>query len=261
MHAPKLLDKFGRTLKPSFFSGRSDFYETLNFLDSVLAVLQQKQTSNPLPSTPGRVWSPKIDLEQTLGFKLRTDEFERLTHKLDQLSIREHSKLTDLSSLLDLFTCTKTLQAQARKASYSVQQIDERGISQAAGRRKDARASVWLRPVPREDSNVPLVVINDAPVHEFFSEKAVKEWAQIWTPFEVTQTLGEYAVYAKVSGGGESGQAQAVRHAISNALVKQDTRHFEALEAKNLLETDWRRLERKKPGKPKARRSEQWSKR
>ena len=80
-------------------------------------------------------------------------------------------------------------------------------------------------------------------------------------PFEITETQGNYDVKVNVSGGGITGQAEAIRMAISRALVEEDADRKPALRAAGLMTRDPRMVERKKFGQPKARKKFQFSKR
>jgi small subunit ribosomal protein S9 len=79
--------------------------------------------------------------------------------------------------------------------------------------------------------------------------------------WQVTSTLGQFDVMATVKGGGTSGQAQAIRHGISKALQLWDPEHRPVLKAGGFLTRDPRIVERKKPGRKKARKAFQWVKR
>ena len=80
-------------------------------------------------------------------------------------------------------------------------------------------------------------------------------------PFELTETVGKYDVKVNVSGGGNTGQVEAVRLAISRALVEINADYKPTLKAEGLMTRDPRMVERKKPGQPKARKKFQFSKR
>ena len=80
-------------------------------------------------------------------------------------------------------------------------------------------------------------------------------------PFELTDTLGKYDVKVNVSGGGNTGQVEAVRLGISRALVELNEDYKPLLKAEGLMTRDPRMVERKKPGQPKARKKFQFSKR
>jgi len=103
------------------------------------------------------------------------------------------------------------------------------------------------------------IIVNDKPVEEYFSSQeyiAIAEEA--FKPEEVTE---DFAVTVKVQGGGQRAQADAVRHGIARALVKNKEELRGPLKAGGLLTRDPRVKERKKPGLKKARKAAQWSKR
>ena len=121
------------------------------------------------------------------------------------------------------------------------------------GRRKTAVARVFLRPGKGS------IVVNDKPVDEFFSRETGR--MVVRQPLVLTNHLGTFDVKVNVHGGGESGQAGAVRHGISRALVAYDDTLKPALRKAGLVTRDAREVERKKVGLHKARRRKQFSKR
>lgn len=122
------------------------------------------------------------------------------------------------------------------------------------GRRKTATARVRLIP---EGSG--LTVINRKPLDDYFDRDAMK--MMIMQPFEVTETLGKFDLYANVRGGGKSGQAGAIRHGISRALLQSDPELRSILKKAGFLTRDARMKERKKYGQKGARARFQFSKR
>ena len=122
----------------------------------------------------------------------------------------------------------------------------------ATGRRKTSVARVILRP------GKGLFTINGKPMEKFFSEMKL---AVIKSPLELVSALGKYDVIANLTGGGVTGQAEALRHGISRALLKVDTEMRKPLKAAGFLTRDPRMVERKKYGRKKARRRFQFSKR
>jgi small subunit ribosomal protein S9 len=121
------------------------------------------------------------------------------------------------------------------------------------GRRKTAVARVHLRP------GTGKIVVNDKPVDEFFSRETGR--MMVRQPLEVTNLLSSFDILVNVIGGGESGQAGAVRHGIARALVDYDASLKPALRQAGLITRDAREVERKKVGLHKARRRKQYSKR
>ena len=121
------------------------------------------------------------------------------------------------------------------------------------GRRKNAIARVRLV----EGSGK--ITINGKDIDEFFGLETLK--VIVRQPLTVTNTLTKYDVIAKVSGGGFTGQAGAIRHGISRALLEANTEYRPILKSNGFLTRDPRMKERKKYGLKKARRAPQFSKR
>jgi len=121
------------------------------------------------------------------------------------------------------------------------------------GRRKSAVARVYIKP------GSGTIVVNDKPVDEFFSRETGRMLVR--QPLELTDTLSNFDIHVNVTGGGESGQAGAVRHGIARALVDYDASLKPVLRKAGLITRDAREVERKKVGLHKARRRPQYSKR
>ncbi|MBN2618418.1 MAG: 30S ribosomal protein S9 [Spirochaetales bacterium] len=128
-----------------------------------------------------------------------------------------------------------------------------KNLAHGTGRRKTSVARVYLR-----DGN-GAIKVNGKDVKEFFpiDEHVI----QIELPLNVTDTLGKYDVVCTVRGGGISGQAGAIRHGLSRALVELDDTNRASLKANGFLTRDARMVERKKYGQKGARRKFQFSKR
>lgn len=121
------------------------------------------------------------------------------------------------------------------------------------GRRKTAVARVFLRP------GTGKFVVNDKPVDVFFSRETGRMIVR--QPLTLTDHLTTFDILVNVHGGGESGQAGAVRHGITRALIEYDASLKGALKQAGLVTRDAREVERKKVGLRKARRRKQFSKR
>lgn len=122
------------------------------------------------------------------------------------------------------------------------------------GRRKTSIARVRLIPGGQG------VEINGKPMAEYFGGRAILSKI-VEQPLALTETLDKFLVKVNVIGGGNSGQAGAIRHGVSRALVEADESLKAALREAGFLTRDSRMVERKKYGKRKARRSPQFSKR
>jgi small subunit ribosomal protein S9 len=103
------------------------------------------------------------------------------------------------------------------------------------------------------------IVVNGKPVDEFFSRETGRMIVR--QPLQLTDNLNRFDIDINVSGGGESGQAGAVRHGITRALIDYDATLKAALKKAGLVTRDAREVERKKVGLHKARRRKQFSKR
>jgi small subunit ribosomal protein S9 len=121
------------------------------------------------------------------------------------------------------------------------------------GRRKSAVARVFLKPGKGQFN------VNGKPVDAFFGRETGR--MVVRQPLELTKNLANFDITVNVYGGGESGQAGAVRHGISRALIEYDAALKGVLSAAGLVTRDAREVERKKVGLHKARRRKQYSKR
>jgi len=121
------------------------------------------------------------------------------------------------------------------------------------GRRKSAVARVFIKAGKGD------IVVNDKPEDVFFSRETGR--MVVRQPLTLTDTLGKFDIMVNVTGGGESGQAGAVRHGITRALIDYDASLKAVLKQAGLVTRDAREVERKKVGLRKARRRKQFSKR
>lgn len=131
--------------------------------------------------------------------------------------------------------------------------IDNLNRSYGTGRRKEAVARVWLKP------GKGTITVNGAPYNQYFVRGVLQTLVN--QPMAISSRTGQYDVFCTVKGGGLSGQAGAVRHAISRALDCYEPNLHIVLKKASMLTRDSRVVERKKYGFKKARRSFQFSKR
>jgi len=123
----------------------------------------------------------------------------------------------------------------------------------ATGRRKNAVARLWLQ------EGKGKFVVNEMTLNEYFLRDTARMVIQ--QPLELTDSIGKFDIFASVSGGGISGQAGAVKHGISKALIVFNPEYRSVLKKAGLLTRDPRAKERKKYGQRKARARFQFSKR
>jgi len=131
--------------------------------------------------------------------------------------------------------------------------LDKLGRAYATGRRKTSVSRVWIK------FGQPKIIVNGKPVEKYFLRKIYSSILE--APLTKTDNLDKVEIASTVSGGGLSGQAGAIRHGISRALVNLEPSLRKKLKKMGFLTRDARKVERKKVGKHKARRSPQFSKR
>ena len=131
--------------------------------------------------------------------------------------------------------------------------MNDKGFFQATGRRKNAVARVRLSP------GEGAIVVNGRPYEEAFPQERLKKL--ILEPLAATDSSDRFSISVKVSGGGQTGQAGAIRHGIARALVAADENLRPILRGQGFLTRDPRVKERKKYGLIRARKAKQYTKR
>jgi len=126
-------------------------------------------------------------------------------------------------------------------------------IYHAVGKRKTSVARVWMKP------GIGQILINNRTLDDYMTKESGK--GLIRQPLELTETLNKYDITINVRGGGVTGQAGAIRHGISRALIDINPEYRLTLKKADLLTRDPRMKERKKYGQPGARARFQYSKR
>ena len=160
--------------------------------------------------------------------------------------------MADTIQTLGELSTLKPTAAPPQAPTY-VQELDKQGRAYATGKRKDAVARVWIK------LGAGKIEINARPVEVYFARPVLRMLIQ--QPLVAANRQGQYDVVCTVSGGGLSGQAGAVRHGLSKALMRYEPELRGVLKRGGFLTRDSRVVERKKYGKAKARRSFQFSKR
>ena len=131
--------------------------------------------------------------------------------------------------------------------------MSESQVYYATGRRKTSAARVFIK------NGTGKFTINGKEFDKYIDNQTAQKIVQ--QPLQITSTKGKFDIYVTVKGGGVSGQAGAIRHGISRALLLVDDSLRPALKKEGYLTRDSRMVERKKYGKHKARKSTQFSKR
>jgi small subunit ribosomal protein S9 len=164
----------------------------------------------------------------------------------------EKVSLNELKGALNTPVVNAVVPTAETKREY-VRKVDGLGRSYATGKRKDAVARVWIK------AGSGKVVINGQTQEVYFKRAVLR--MMLNQPFQVTNRENSFDVICTIKGGGLSGQAGALKHGISKALVGFEPELRSVLKKEGFLTRDSRVVERKKYGKPKARRSFQFSKR
>ena len=167
----------------------------------------------------------------------------------------ESSTIGDLADLGDAMAAPVADVGEATNAVLAPvePEIDAQGRAYATGKRKNAVARVWIKPGSGK------LTVNGREFERYFARPVLRMVIQ--QPFQAVARDQQYDVFCTVKGGGLSGQAGAVRHGISKALVSFEPALRSTLKKGGFLTRDARVVERKKYGKAKARRSFQFSKR
>lgn len=185
------------------------------------------------------------------GTRLKSIHFKELTSALHRLrSIDPELLPRDVSEVLDKYT-NKT--SDITRAAIKLKTLDEFGRAFGKAKRKASKAEVYVVRGTGQS------MINGKTLIEYLPRDTDR--GKIAYPFQVISQEGQFNVFANVSGGGFSGQAEAVMYAIAKALVVVNPLLKPRLYKAGLMTSDARVVERKKPGKVKARKSPTWVKR
>lgn len=167
---------------------------------------------------------------------------------------RKKIELEELkSAVTEVKTQVNAPAATLTPAVAPTPKIDAQGRSYGTGKRKNAIARVWIKP------GVGKILVNGRSGEQYFARPVLQMMMN--QPFQVANRTGQYDVWSTVAGGGLSGQAGAIRHGISKALVAFEPELRLVLKPGGFLTRDSRVVERKKYGQAKARRRFQFSKR
>lgn len=166
-------------------------------------------------------------------------------------------ELKDLKKATTAQATTQKVEKPAAKvetnAADNKPKLDKQGRAYATGRRKDSISRVWIKPGNGKFE------VNGRTMEDYFGRPTLRMIVN--QPFVAANRAGGYDVYCTLVGGGLSGQAGALRHGISRALVNFEPELRAVLKSGGFLTRDSRTVERKKYGRRKARRSFQFSKR
>ena len=171
----------------------------------------------------------------------------------EQVNKQDEVSGADMNQNIDNIRDTDGETSGAKAADF-IPKLDKLGRAYATGRRKESVACVWVKPGKGE------AIINGKSIKDYFYD--LSHHRLINEVFYVVDAVGKFDIMVKVNGGGLSGQAGAIRHGLSRALLNFDPFQMKShLKKVGFLTRDARSVERKKPGLPKARKKKQFSKR
>lgn len=233
----------------------SYFTRIAHFNDSFLALENLSRTYGNLPTIPSSqtervAWKNLEDYRLAIGEHVKSTDFARCIALVKRLhTIHPRLKPQAVEEAVEAFK----KEVQTFKAEPKAVPIDKYGRVHAAGRRKTSVALVWLVEGTGE------VLVNSKPLPEFFGRVHDRESA-LWA-LHATNRLGKYNVWARVKGGGTTGQAEALTLAVAKALIVHEPALKPALRRAGCVTRDPRKVERKKAGHVKSRKSPTWVKR
>lgn len=184
------------------------------------------------------------------GTRLKPIQYQQLITALNRLNSIDPELINDeiTNELSQYYKKTKL-----QSSRTSVKTLDEFGRSTAVGRRKTSSAKVYL---VRGSGDI---LVNGRQLNDYFVK--MKDRESIMYPLQVLDSVGKYNIFATASGGGITGQAEAIMHAVAKALVVFNPLLKSRLHKAGVMTRDYRHVERKKPGKKKARKMPTWVKR
>ncbi|KAK3671347.1 37S ribosomal protein S9, mitochondrial [Recurvomyces mirabilis] len=234
---------------PSYFTATPQYTDDLLKLSHLLRKHQLLPVLSP-GSAPRVAWKTIDQYKTELAEPIRSKGYNTLLQLLKRLNYIHPSLMpTEVAEALEGFK--RDIQPYLNTPKPI--QISPYGISRAVGRRKSSSAVVQLVEGTGE------VLINSLPLPSYFPRLHDRESA-IWA-LKSTQRLDKYNVFALASGGGTTGQAEAITLACAKALLAHEPDLKPALRRAGCVTRDPRRVERKKPGKLKARKMPAWVKR
>ena len=208
-------------LKPSVFTGKADFYETLYFLDDIVIKLKDFHSSgadhNPIEFN----WLNREKLQNKLGFEMSLLEYRQIRQRLSKIQ-QAAAVSPNILEFLRVFGEAVRTEASSNllseehsdlelKKESSLGIIDELGRAVAIGRRKSSTAKVTLLPGTGEFR------VNGKPLVDYFAK--VRDIYAIAKPLQVTETFGKYNVWALVKGGGNTGKTQQIASSLISYIL------------------------------------------
>ncbi|KAI1920969.1 37S ribosomal protein S9, mitochondrial [Ophidiomyces ophidiicola] len=234
---------------PAYFSGIPKYINNLLLLERICAKYAHLPLVNPDEAPRSLFLSPK-ELRANLKEDVSESNHTALVNVLKRLN-KINPKLMPEEVKSAMKTFAKPAPPSHVKAALPT--VDERGRARGVGGRKTSTATAWLVEGDGE------IIVNGKSIVHVFPRIHDRESA-LWS-LRITNRIGKYNVFAIVRGGGVTGQAEAMTVAVSRALLTHEPELSYILKPAGTSRIDWRQVERKKPGRVKARKRPAWVKR
>lgn len=234
---------------PSYYSVQPKFMDSLVSLDEILEKYKSLPVSAP-GDTPKTVWLSVQNYRDMVGEKVKNTRYQQALRILKRLNqIHPLYMPEEVKNAIQIFKRSVVKET----ASTVTSPIDKLGRSLGVGRRKTATGRAWLVEGTGE------VLVNGKTLAEAFGRVHDRETV-IW-PLKSTGRIDKYNLWCRVEGGGTTGQAEALTLAVAKALLGHEPALKPALRRAGCVTRDPRKVERKKPGRLKARKKPAWVKR
>lgn len=235
----------------SYFTAKEKFHDDLLELENILKRYQTLPTIS-FHEAPQRLWKTLNQYKETHNImeSIRPSEYRKITQLLNRINRIDPSFMPqEAKEILHQYSREKFVKY---REEYTAS-LDALGRSYAIGRRKEAVSRVWMIKGNGQ------ILINGKTLYEAFTQ--LYNRISLIRPLKITQRLHQYNLWILVKGGGYTGQAEASSLAIARALIIHEPELKSFLQKMSCLTCDPRRVERKKPGQPKARKKNTWVKR
>ncbi|POS82960.1 hypothetical protein EPUL_006178 [Erysiphe pulchra] len=234
---------------PAYYSVQPIFMDSLVSLDEILEKYKSLPVSAPV-DIPKTVWLSVQNYRDMVGEKVKNTRYQQVLRILKRLNqIHPLYMPEEVKNAIQIFKRNIVKETASKVTSP----IDKLGRSLGVGRRKTATGRAWLVEGTGE------VLVNGKTLAEAFGRVHDRETV-IW-PLKSTGRIDKYNLWCRVEGGGTTGQAEALTLAVAKALLGHEPALKPALRRAGCMTRDPRKVERKKPGRLKARKKPAWVKR
>ncbi|ORZ03570.1 ribosomal protein S9/S16-domain-containing protein [Syncephalastrum racemosum] len=232
----------------SYFTGNYKYNDLLIELDALYK--QFARTAIGKKSDQMYSWKLRDKMSEALAIPLKTSQWRKIVAHLNSLTSLPHPLPAPILEAIEPY---RRADLDQREHATKVKTLDDMGRALGVGRRKESSARCY---VVEGDGQV---LINGTPLHEYF--KRPIDQAEVTLPLQVTENTDKYNIWALVEGGGNTGQAQAIKLGVARALLVHNADWKPTLRQAGCITRDPRVVERKKEGQRKARAKYTWVKR